>query len=67
MRKRTSTPAAPDTGLSEAEASVRGGASRRELLKNGAGLVAGAAAFPWLQSEAAGAEPDDETLEHCQT
>ena len=62
MRKRTSTPAVPDTGLPEAETSVPGGASRREFLKNGAGLVAGAAALPWLQSEAAGAEPDDETL-----
>jgi 5-methylthioadenosine/S-adenosylhomocysteine deaminase len=63
MRKRTSTPAPPEAGRPEVKTSVPGDASRREFLQNGAGLVAGAAAIPWLQSEAAGAEPDDDTLE----
>lgn len=63
MRKRTPTPTPPDTGLPGAEISETGGTSRRKFLKTGAGLVAGAATIPWLPSEAAAADRDDETLE----
>ena len=64
MRNGTSIPAPRDTKPPEAETAGPGDASRREFLKMGAGLVAGAAALPRLPSETADDESDDdETLE----
>ena len=63
MRKRTSTLVAPDANLPDVEMPVPGDASRRDFLKMGAGLVAGAAALPRLTFAADDGEDDDETLE----
>src|SRR6266850_1432953 len=64
MRKRTSTPAASKTSLPKVQTPAPGDASRREFLKTGAGLVAGAAALPLLPSGPDdGDNNDDEALE----
>jgi 5-methylthioadenosine/S-adenosylhomocysteine deaminase len=55
MGRRASTP----NGHTQRE--VR--ASRRKFLKTGVGLVGGASALPWLASDAAEAQPGDQTLE----
>ena len=39
------------------------GKSRRSFLKTGAGLAAGASAFPWLARDAAAADQDDSTVD----
>jgi cytosine/adenosine deaminase-related metal-dependent hydrolase len=39
------------------------GKSRRSFLKTGAGLAAGASAFPWLAGDAAAADQDDSTVD----
>jgi 5-methylthioadenosine/S-adenosylhomocysteine deaminase len=57
MAKRRPTPAVRHTTVREAET------SRRKFLKTGAGLVAGASAFPWLAGDAAAANQDDSTLD----
>src|SRR5262245_32160047 len=57
MAKRRPTPAVRHTTVREAET------SRRKFLKTGAGLVAGASAFPWLTRDAAAANQDDSTLD----